>query len=576
MKHNYDFRISPKIPGEEQIARYKDFDGLLAQFEAEKGGTTPPAPQRTPVLRWLAVAGTVAAGIAAFFIYFNLNTTDSYEKQSKDYFAAQPFVNPPIKALDKPLNTEKLIAEKGGIIESASGSKYTIAAESLISTDGQKVSGEVTIRYRELHDYVDFFLAGIPMSYDSAGITWQFESAGMVEITAEQNGQQLAIDPEKPIEVELISDIPLYANQEVPNYNIYKLNPSERAWNYTDVDNLQIVERSGIKAFNSDGTVSPMFLNGGPGNDIASIEKTRIQALNKLEQAYPKPTAPVKPKRANGTDFVFNLEFNENDIHFGQGLSAEETSKMFEQYKKSLWQVHPDQEIAADALKKNWDDAEITALSNVDFALTLIKGEERLKVKVSPVLSGEKFQEAMEDYNRLMADYDREMEARHKLMAPEIAAVNRKFDQQKATIIENESIADIENVGWAKVVNKFSVSEFGIWNCDRPYQHEGASVQADFVDNQQQLFDNHTAFLAERNRNTVMQIFATDDAKVEFNEKSDNLLWIVTENNQIALLRPEDFDEWEQNKSPETFTFVLDVLNDPVATEEKLRDILQF
>jgi hypothetical protein len=168
------------------------------------------------------------------------------------------------------------------------------------------------------------------------------------------------------------------------------------------------------------------------------------------------------------------------------------------------------------------------------------------------------------------------MEARHKLMAPEIAAVNRKFDQQKATIIENESIADIENVGWVKVVNKFSVSEFGIWNCDRPYQHEGASVQADFVDNQQQLFDNHTAFLAERNRNTVMQIFATDDAKVEFNEKSDNLLWIVTENNQIALLRPEDFDEWEQNKSPETFTFVLDVLNDPVATEEKLRDILQF
>ncbi|MCB0661956.1 MAG: hypothetical protein KDC24_04405 [Saprospiraceae bacterium] len=573
MKHNYDFRINPKIPGEEQIAHYKDFDALLQQFEADKQAP-PPAPKRQPVLRWLAVAGTLAAGIAAFFIYVNLNT-DSYEVKAEKYFAAQPYVNPPIKSLDKPLAAKKIVAEKGGVIESPSGSKYTIAPDAIVAAGGEKISGEVTIHYRELHDYVDFFLAGIPMTYDSAGTTWQFESAGMVEITAEQNGQQLAIDPEKPIEVELVSEIPLYANQEIPKYNIYQLNTTERAWNYANVDNIQVVETFGTKALNADGTVSSTFLNGQVGNAVASIDKQRNRALNQLEQAYPRPIAPVKPQRANGTDFVFNLDFNENDVHFGQGLTAAESKEIFERYKKSFWQVHPTENIAAEELKKNWDDAEITALSNVDFSLTLIKGEEKLEVKVSPVLSAEQFQVAMAEYNQLMADYDKEIEAREKLMAPEIAAVNKKFDRQIEEATANSNLAS-GNVGWAKVVNRFAVSEFGIWNCDRPYKHEGSNVKADFVDNEQQLFDNHTAFLAEKNRNTVMRIFATDDAKVRFNEKSDNLLWIVTENNQIALLRPEDFDKWEQNKSPESFTFVLDVLNDPVASEEKLRDILQF
>ncbi|MEZ4982490.1 MAG: hypothetical protein R2769_13090 [Saprospiraceae bacterium] len=570
MKHNYEFRISPKIPSEEQIAQYKDFEGLLNQLEASQ-----KTPRKTPVLRWLAVAGTIAAGIAGFVLYLNLQFED-YNTKSQNYFAAQPYVNPPIEQLNKPLVSQKVVAEKGGVIKTESGSKYTIAPNALVSDKGEKVSGEVTIHYRELHDYVDFFLAGIPMNYDSAGITWQFESAGMVEITAEQNGQQLAIDPEKPIEVELISEIPLYAGQTIPNYNIYKLNPAERAWNYTDVDNIQVVSTSNEAVFNEDGTVSAKFLNQGPSLAMQKIESQRKAALNRLEQAFPKPVAPVKPKRANGTDFVFDLDFNEEDIKFGEGLTTEESKTIFEQYKKSLWQVHPDENVSSADLNKRWDDASITALSNIDFELTLINGDEKINIRVSPVLSGEKFQEAMQDYNELMATYDQEMKARNQLMAADIASINERFNRELAAVeMENNGTSN-ENVGWAKVVNKFAVSEFGIWNCDRPYQHEGSEVKADFVDTKQNLFDNHTAFLAEKNRNTVMRIYATEDAKVQFNEKSDNLLWIVTEDNQIAILRPEDFEKWEQNKSPESFTFVLDVLNDPVATEETLRDILQF
>src|SRR5690606_29139780 len=130
-------------------------------------------------------------------------------------------VNPPFTEVKKEFKTVKIKSEKGGEFSGKNGSKYTVPANALTDETGKVVEGDVTIHYREMHDYVDFFVSGIPMTYDSAGKQYQFESAGMVEIFAEMEGKRLNISPENPIKVELVTELSRSRDTEVPKYNIY-------------------------------------------------------------------------------------------------------------------------------------------------------------------------------------------------------------------------------------------------------------------------------------------------------------------------------------------------------------------
>jgi len=78
-------------------------------------------------------------------------------------------VNPPIPQAQKVFASYKVDAHKGGVYEYGNGSKITVPARAFVYEDGSEVTGEVELKYREFHDFVDFFLSGIPMEYDSAG-----------------------------------------------------------------------------------------------------------------------------------------------------------------------------------------------------------------------------------------------------------------------------------------------------------------------------------------------------------------------------------------------------------------------
>lgn len=66
-----------------------------------------------------------------------------------------------------------------------SGTVIRIAKEALVYADGSPVKGKVDFSYREFRDAADFVATDIPMLYDHQH---QFESAGMFEMNASQNG----------------------------------------------------------------------------------------------------------------------------------------------------------------------------------------------------------------------------------------------------------------------------------------------------------------------------------------------------------------------------------------------------
>ena len=220
-KDIYNFKINPPQPSSEDIEKHKDFDALLQKFQE----TPLPAekePTRKPRVVWLKYAAAAAA-VIMLGVFAQRLLQEGNTLTEEEHFATLPFINPPLTNIKPTFASQKVNANQGGVYEYNNGSKLIVPAAAFVSDDGKMVEGDVDIKYREMHDFVDFFLSGIPMTYDSAGTKYILESAGMVEIYAEQNGQRLKMQPGKEIKVELISYINMPRLNVSPKYNIYKL-----------------------------------------------------------------------------------------------------------------------------------------------------------------------------------------------------------------------------------------------------------------------------------------------------------------------------------------------------------------
>ncbi|MEZ4950553.1 MAG: hypothetical protein R2784_14385 [Saprospiraceae bacterium] len=101
-----------------------------------------------------------------------------------------------------------------------SGTRIKVSPNALIDSSGFPVKGQVDIMYREFHDAISVFLAGIPMEYQDG----HFTTAGSFELRASQNGKPVYVDSEKPIEVRLAS---LTAGND---YDFFFLDEDKRGW----------------------------------------------------------------------------------------------------------------------------------------------------------------------------------------------------------------------------------------------------------------------------------------------------------------------------------------------------------
>ena len=123
-----------------------------------------------------------------------------------------------------------------------------------------------------------------------------------------------------------------------------------------------------------------------------------------------------------------------------------------------------------------------------------------------------------------------------------------------------------------RVINRFTASGFGIWNCDRPMPPNRLILTANFKNENGQSYKNKTAYLVDKSRNTVYQFLAEDGAQLNIDMNAQNLLWLVTDDNKIAVIRPEDFKAI--SKETEEHDFVMQKIDKEIIDEKDVRDIL--
>jgi hypothetical protein len=206
MGNNYQFHRNPKDPDPKRIEAHQDFAALLDKYKKREAGRHPRLWGRA--IPWtLALAAAATVTVFLVFNFLNPVSQDSaeYFAQSRAFWAEQALVQPPLPELDIPFQSQKIEVETGGAFDMEEGLKMVIPEYAFMDDRGRQISGDVDLRYRTMHDPVDFFLSGIPMYYDSVGVTYQMESAGMIEVQAFQNGSAIRLQPGKVIRIEMVS-----------------------------------------------------------------------------------------------------------------------------------------------------------------------------------------------------------------------------------------------------------------------------------------------------------------------------------------------------------------------------------
>ena len=286
----------PEISSEEILKR-KNFDSVLKQ-------TTSVGAK--PLLKkpwFLSSVVAVSIAIVATVVLLNKNKTPENVQIQEEIIVtddaalqafykaeeAKPCISPPIAGLNVNYTTYKIIAEKGASLDFKTGSKITIPKNAFVDEKGNVLKGEIELRYREFHDAVDFFVSGIPMTYDSAGVKYQFESAGMMEILAYQNGKQVNMAPKKSIDVELAS------NYKGTEYNLYKLDTNANNWSCLGKDKVKEAEPTSVQKSLS-AQAGDTKIEETPAYVALETKKVEVKKEKEIQMAIlPKPQRnPVK------------------------------------------------------------------------------------------------------------------------------------------------------------------------------------------------------------------------------------------------------------------------------------------
>jgi hypothetical protein len=543
--------INRKEISSEEIAKQKNFDSVLKKLPAKFFLLKKP---------WFlssVVVASIAIAVSLFFVNKNKNATQLSTTQSinnSDSLALEAFykeeekkpcIAPPIAGLNIPYTTYKVIAEKGGTLNFKTNSKITIPENAFIDKNGNLLKGEVELRYREFHDAADFFVSGIPMTYDSAGVRYQFESAGMMEILAYQNNEPVKMAPEKSINIELAS------NYKGTEYNLYKLDTIKNDWSCLGKDKIKKEDEKKLKAekfSNRNDSVKYVSIQETPSYKKIETKKTEIQKTKETQiAALPKlAPEPKKPQQARKEKFTFNIdvdpqEYPELAVYKGLLFEVGNENKNF---NTSMYDI-------------TWDEAVIKegTKQGENYLLTLTKTTKKYDLIVYPVFEGKNFEIAMKVYQDKFKQHQLlfgKRKAEEKRIEDAYQAKLAALKKQQEAIEREWKMADANRfktmTTQEKVYRMFTINSFGVFNCDNPSVYpQGVLCTANLKADKDRNLKCYQTFLVDKQKNGLFTYNRNPITTFSFNPASTNMLWTV-EDGVLYWLKPEQFNAIKSGK----------------------------
>lgn len=130
-----------------------------------------------------------------------------------------------IKPFETAFISKKITARQGATI-SLKHSKSTlyIPPYAVVDSEGNPVKGTYNLEYRELRDRAQMAFSDLPMEYKNHEGARGFNSAGMLEVRAFKEGEELFIAPQKALTLDY------EVNKRMSNLDLYHLDDEKQTW----------------------------------------------------------------------------------------------------------------------------------------------------------------------------------------------------------------------------------------------------------------------------------------------------------------------------------------------------------
>ncbi len=539
MKTNKKHTIDRPELNSDQINSMKDFDQVMKG--AQGGGANLFTSK-------LILAGVVVLALVGLSTWYFLKDNDKQQVQVEqnkpemtmprtqedpEETVRRPLVVPPVNEWDIPFQTYTLDAEKGGIINHSSGTQIQVPEQCLLDASGNPVTGEVVFKYREMHKAIEFALSGIPMTYDSAGTNYYFESAGMCELRAYQDGKVLEMHPDKPVSVNM-------KTTKTGVYNLYQLDEKQGNW----VAKGATREQDNAKPSVRETLIEPISpLEAASSNKEVPLEIAQVQ--NEIRQI--KKTKPVEPQKPDEGRPQIKLEIIPEEFPELAGF----TNVKFEVAKE-------DKTFKPEFFDVVWNDIKLERYGEGKFQMVLSKGNgessETVKLIVYPVFEGAKYTTAKAQYDKMLKEYTSKLNdrlAREKALKAELeqeaADARKAFQEQQERIRARQQAAYQASVDQANayransdLTRAFQMKGFGIWNCDNPKMRGRRSVQAQYTLNEKV---NQYTVIQLINDNAMLTNNAyLGKGTIRYHKRDENRLLCLLPNKKVAYNFSENWE----------------------------------
>lgn len=536
----------------------KDFGNLMQAYKAAK-----PPFFKTPKF-WFGASAVVVATVAAVLVYTKVLQPDTLPSAPD---ATTAFVNPPMPEADIKRDVYVLDSERDTIVTHSTGTKLRIPAHAFKDVAGNVVKGKVELHYREFHDVVDVILAGIPMTYDSVGQRYHFETAGMMEISATQNGVALLTNADAPIQVDIASR----DNRDV--FNSYYLDTAKREWQYLAQSNYPNAASMPAPVMASPNEMYRLATGEPNAGQVKETEvlqtrltevRTEIKVLETKKPVEPKTIDKSKPRFSIKVD---EKEFPEIALYKGMKFQVVDISKYDEKKAKVMW-----------------DDITMKRVPNsLNYEITFSNTTSNYVIEASPVFDTKEYAEAKKLYNEKFEAYESALatkkaeEAKLKAdiekRANEVrAAMQKEIEAQQQRQREYEASLSQTNL----IYRTFTLNGFGIYNCDRPQVYpSGGNCNVQYADAQsKELLNATTVYLVEKGRNALFTFYGEEGKKLKFDPSKENLIWIIDAQGRNSIVKPSAFDAATKGKKQATLD--MEVLNGKFKSAEEIKAYLQI
>lgn len=266
---------------------------------------------------------------------------------------------PPLNSVNVPFQNFNLTTSNAQTLNLDNGTSIEIPANAFVDAKGNPINSTVKISYREFHTAADILASGIPMKASHNGVDGDMQTAGMFEINASTNDQEVFVAEGKSIGVNMASNV------DGENYDFWKLNQESATW-----ENL------------GGSTAQPNIKKQEAQKEIANLTKIK---------------APTPPAKFDKTKPVLNFDLNLDNYP--------ELKSM----KNIFWQFTGNGENPINnpwIFKEKWNSANIKKGTRGNEYLMVLKSDQKnFSTTVCPSQKGKEFDEALSNYETALREY---------------------------------------------------------------------------------------------------------------------------------------------------------------------------